>query len=82
MVNNLVGKVEGQAKEIKTLKTNQEEHCWVINTLTAQVIALEECVEDVQKKAFPQVGEGQLGIIDVTNILPLPDSCQASLSTS
>ena len=27
MVNNLVGKTEGQAKEIKALKTNQEEHC-------------------------------------------------------
>jgi hypothetical protein len=26
MVNDLIGKVEGQAKEIKSLKTNREEH--------------------------------------------------------
>jgi TolA-binding protein len=47
MVNDLVGKTEGQAKEIKSLKNNQEEHHKVINMLTAKVIALEQCVEDV-----------------------------------
>ena len=55
MVNNLVGTVESQAKEIKLLKTNQEDQCKVINRLTTKFIALEECVEDVQKKAFPKV---------------------------
>jgi hypothetical protein len=57
MVNNLVGKTENQANEIKGLKCNWEEHRKVINTLTAKMIALEQCVEDVQKKAFPKVGE-------------------------
>jgi hypothetical protein len=47
---NLIGKVEGQQKEIKLFKSNHEEH--------HKVIALEECVEDVQKKVFPQVGKG------------------------
>ena len=55
MVNDLVGKVESQAKEIKEYKTTQECHRKVINTLTAKLIALEETVEDVQKKAFPKV---------------------------
>lgn len=41
MVNNFIGKVESQAKEIKMLKTNQEDHHHVINTMTAKVIALE-----------------------------------------
>ena len=57
MVNDLVGKVESQAKEIKLLKSNQEDQRKVINCLTAKFIALEECVEDVQKKVFPKVGE-------------------------
>jgi septation ring formation regulator EzrA len=56
MVNNLVRKTEKQAKEIKVLKDNQEEHHKVINMLTTKVITLEQCMEDVQKKAFPQVG--------------------------
>ena len=55
MVNDLVGMVEGQAKEIKLLKSNQEDQRKVINLLTAKFIALEECIEDVQKKAFPKV---------------------------
>ena len=55
MVNNLVGTVESQAKEIKLLKSNQENQRKVLNCLTAKFIALEECVEDVQKKAFPKV---------------------------
>jgi hypothetical protein len=41
------------------LKTSEKE-CRddrkVINTMTAKVIALEQCVEDIQKKVFPQVG--------------------------
>jgi methyl-accepting chemotaxis protein len=57
MVNDLVGRSEKQAVEIKNLKADRETHHKVINTLTAKVIALEECVEDVQKKAFPQVRE-------------------------
>jgi hypothetical protein len=57
MVNDLVGRSEKQAVEIKNLKADRETHRKVINTLTAKVIALEECVEDVQKKAFPQVRE-------------------------
>jgi archaellum component FlaC len=57
MVNDLVGKVEGQAKEIKNLKADRESHQKVINMMTAKVITLEQCVEDVQKKAFPQVRE-------------------------
>jgi hypothetical protein len=57
MVNDLIRKVEGQAKEIKNLKADKEVHHKVINTMTAKVIALEQCVEDVQKKAFPQVRE-------------------------
>ena len=55
MVNDLVGKVESQAKEIKLLKSNQEDQRKVINCLTAKFITLEECMEDVQKKAFPKV---------------------------
>jgi hypothetical protein len=55
MVNDLIGRSEKQAVEIKNLKADRETHRKVINTLTAKVIALEECVEDVQKKAFPQV---------------------------
>jgi archaellum component FlaC len=62
MVNDLVGRVEGQAKEIKLLKTNCKEHHKVINMMTAKVIALEQYTEDIQKKVFPQVGGGeQLG---------------------
>jgi uncharacterized coiled-coil protein SlyX len=56
MVNNLVGKTKGQAKEIKELKLDCENHCKVINRLSHKIIALEQCIEDVQKKAFPQVG--------------------------
>ena len=55
MVNNLFRKVESQAKEITLLKSNQEDQRKVINRLTAKLITLEECVEDVQKKAFPKV---------------------------
>ena len=55
MVNDLVRKVESQAKEIKLLKSNQEDQHKVINRLMAKLIALEECVEDVQKKVFPKV---------------------------
>ena len=55
MVNNFVGTVENQAKEIKQLKSNQETQCKVLNNLTAKFIALEECVEDIQKKVFPKV---------------------------
>ena len=55
MVNDLVGTVEGQAKEIKQLKSNQETQRKVLNNLTAKFITLEECVEDIQKKAFPKV---------------------------
>jgi uncharacterized coiled-coil DUF342 family protein len=57
MVNDLVGKVENQANEIKGLKRGKEEHRKVINNLTAKLIAVEECLEDVQKKAFPKVRE-------------------------
>jgi chromosome segregation ATPase len=56
MVNDLVRKVEGQAKEIKSLKTNCEEQRKVINRMTAKVIALEQYTEDIQRKVFPQVG--------------------------
>ena len=52
---DLVGTVESQAKEIKQLKLNQETQRKVLNNLTTKFIALEECVEDVQKKAFPKV---------------------------
>ena len=55
MVNNLVGKVESQAQEIKLLKSNQEDQCKVANHLTTKFIALEECVEGVQKKVFQKV---------------------------
>ena len=55
IVNDLVGTMESQAKEIKVLKMNVEEQHKVINHLTAKFITLEECVEDVQKKAFPKV---------------------------
>jgi archaellum component FlaC len=55
MVNDLVGKVENQANEIKGLKRGKEEHHKVINNLTAKLIAVEECLEDIQKKAFPRV---------------------------
>ena len=33
----------------------------VLNNLTAKFITLEECVEDVQKKAFPKVRESNVG---------------------
>jgi chromosome segregation ATPase len=55
MVNDLVGKTQAQEKEIKNLKSDRESHHKVINTMTAKVIALEQCVEDIQK-VFPQVG--------------------------
>jgi uncharacterized coiled-coil protein SlyX len=55
MVNDLVGKVEGQAKMIKGLKDSREEQRKVINQMTAKVIALEQYTEDIQKKVFPQV---------------------------
>jgi methyl-accepting chemotaxis protein len=55
MVNDLVGKVEGQAKAIKGLKESREEQHKVINWMTAKVIALEQYTEDIQK-VFPQVG--------------------------
>ena len=77
MVNDLVRKVESQAKEIKLLKSNQEDQCKVINRFTAKLIALEECVEDVQKKVFPKVRaefELPLSVVD----LPLLDSCWSS----
>jgi methyl-accepting chemotaxis protein len=64
MVNDLVGKTEEQAKEIKGLKDNWEEHHKVINWMTAKVIALEQYTEDIQKKVFPKVGEEQLGSMD------------------
>ena len=57
MVNDLVGKVENQANEIKGLKRNWEEHRRVINNLTAKLIAVEEGLEDIQKKVFPKVRE-------------------------
>jgi hypothetical protein len=57
MVNNLVGKTEKQAVEIKGLKADRETHRKVINTMTAKVIVLEEYTEDIQKKVFPQVRE-------------------------
>jgi hypothetical protein len=56
MVNDLVGKMEKQAKDIKVLKDGWEEHRKVINNLTAKVIALEQYTKDIQKKVFPQVG--------------------------
>jgi hypothetical protein len=56
MVNDLIRKTEGQAKAIKELRLDHESHHKVINTLTHKIIALEQCVEDVQKKVFPQVG--------------------------
>jgi hypothetical protein len=56
MVNDLVGKTEKQAKEIKLLKDNREEHYRVINALSGMVIVMEQCMEDVQRKAFPKVG--------------------------
>jgi uncharacterized coiled-coil protein SlyX len=42
MVNDLVGKVEGQVKVIKGLKESREEQRKVINRMTAKVIALEQ----------------------------------------
>jgi hypothetical protein len=68
MVNDLVGKVENQANEIKGLKRGKEEHRKVINNLTAKLIAVEECLEDVQKKAFPRVRESVVNndlVIDI-----------------
>jgi hypothetical protein len=59
MANDLIRKVEGQAKEIKALKTGQDEHCQVINTMTTKVIVLEQNTKDIQKKVFPQVGGGK-----------------------
>ena len=58
MVNDLVGKVEGQAKEIQLLKASQEDHQKVINTMTAKVIALQQYTGGIQK-VFPQVGGGE-----------------------
>jgi uncharacterized coiled-coil DUF342 family protein len=65
MVNDLIGKTEKQAKEIKGLKDNREEHCKVINRLTTKVITLEQYTKDIQKKVFPQVGGGEhFGFMD------------------
>jgi uncharacterized coiled-coil protein SlyX len=63
MVNDLIGKVEGQAKVIKSLKESREEQRKVINRMTAKMIALEEYTSDIQKKVFPQVGGEQLGFL-------------------
>ena len=60
MVNDLVGKVENQANEIKGLKGNREEHRRVINNLTTKLIVVEEGLEDVQQKAFPRVRESRV----------------------
>jgi hypothetical protein len=65
MVNNLVRKVEGQAKAIKSLTESREEQRKVINQMTVKVIALEQYTEDIQQKVFPKVGGGeQLGFMD------------------
>jgi hypothetical protein len=64
MANDLIRKVENQANEIKGLKWGKEEHRKVINNLTAKLITVEECLEDVQKKAFPRVREDNLLVID------------------
>jgi DNA repair ATPase RecN len=74
MVNNLIRKIEGQAKEIKALKTGQEEHHQVINTMTAKVIALEQCTKDIQKKVFPKVGGELLGFDKQLRAFFLEDS--------
>ena len=72
MVNDLVGKVENQANEIKGLKRNREEHRRVINNLTAKLITVEEGLEDVQKKVFPKVREwGSCPPSVVVDSLPL-----------
>jgi hypothetical protein len=43
----------------------------VINNLTAKLIAVEECLEDVQKKAFPRVRESGVDNCFVTDdVLP------------
>lgn len=55
MVNDLVGKVEGQAKVIKSLKEGRDEQRKVINRMTAKLIAVEQYTEDIQKKVFPKV---------------------------
>jgi uncharacterized coiled-coil protein SlyX len=55
MVNDLVGKVEGQAKAIKSLKEGRDEQHKVINRMTAKLIAVEQYTEDIQKKVFPKV---------------------------
>jgi hypothetical protein len=54
MVNDLVGKVEEQ-KELDVCKRSIKEHCKVINNLTTKLIVLDDHVEDVQRKVFPQV---------------------------
>jgi methyl-accepting chemotaxis protein len=63
MVNDLVGKTEGQAKVIKEMKSECERHRKIMNTLTAKVISLEQCAEDLQKKAFPNVRESSVDIV-------------------
>jgi hypothetical protein len=45
---------------IKELRSDHKSHHKVINTLTYKIIALEQCVEDVQKKAFPKVRESRV----------------------
>jgi hypothetical protein len=51
-------KIAGSSEtaQIGVRTADREVHRKVINTMTAKVIALEEGFEDVQKKAFPQVG--------------------------
>ena len=78
MVNDLVGTVESQAKEIKQLKSNQETQRKVLNNLTTKFIALEECVEDVQK-VFPKVRDkDSCPPFMVVDVLFSLDSCRAS----
>jgi hypothetical protein len=43
-------------QENQGIELDHEGHHKVINTLTHKIIALEQCVEDVQKKVFPKVG--------------------------
>jgi hypothetical protein len=86
MINDLIGKTEGQAKEIKEMKLDREHHCKIINTLTAKVIFLEQCAEDLQRKAFPKVRESGINIccwlLTLFLIDSYPSAQQAKSSSS
>jgi hypothetical protein len=63
IVNELVGTVKAQRKELAVHKMSLNKHCQVINTLTAKLMHMDDCMEEVQRKVFPQVRGSGKGVM-------------------